>query len=97
MFYISSFLSKKHFAGFNQAYVNAPIEGIKLVDHGLAVQLHIKGKNYIFYPTTNTGESIASKFIEEAHVGDSITKGSESDTLYLLRSPNLPKVIFKHF
>jgi hypothetical protein len=97
MFCISPFLLKRRFAEFNQAHINAPIESINVADHGLAVQLRIKGNSYTFYPTTKTTESAVSNFVELAQIGDSVKKESKSDTLYLLKRPAFYKLLFKHF
>lgn len=97
MFCISPILLKRRFAAFNQAHINAPIEGITAADHGLAVQLQIKGNSYIFYPTTDAGENAASNFLKAAQIGDFVRKESKSDTLYLLKKTLPRKVLFKHF
>ena len=97
MICISPFLLNRRFAEFNQAHINAPIENINVTDHGLAVQIQIKGDSYTFYPTTVTGESNALRLVKVAQVGDSIRKESESDTLYLLKKPVFHKILFKHF
>ena len=74
MIFISPFLLNRCFAEFNQAHINAPIENINVTDHGLAVQIQIKGDSYAFYPTTVTGESNALRLVKVAQVGDSIRK-----------------------
>ena len=97
MLSINPLLVKKRFAAFNNAAVNAPIEGINTADHGFAVQLRVKGSSYVFYPITSTGERLASDFVEMARVGDYVKKKSKSDTLYLMQRGTLHKILFKRY
>jgi hypothetical protein len=98
MFCINPLLLKRRFAAFNQAHINAPIEGIALADHGFAVQFRVKGSTYIFYPTTEAGKRASSNFAKAARVGDFVKKESKSDTLYLLKNKAVfRKILFEHF
>ncbi|MDQ2794999.1 MAG: hypothetical protein M3Y12_13480 [Bacteroidota bacterium] len=97
MFCISPFLLKSRFAAFNQAHLNALVESLSMADHGLAIQIRVKGNSYIFYPITSTGQADASRFIEKTHVGNFIRKESASDTIYLITSTSSSKILFRHF